>query len=127
MRDGGGGRRPLAGLHLLPHPPLRSFSYDPIMWGPHTFPDGVHTDNAPELFAHFHNDLHMRFGGIRKPRTYRCVWGGAEEDTRLVWRCGRHNFWPGTPPSSPSSQQRGTLQRFRLATARQIRSWRWRP
>ena len=49
------------------------FSYDPTMWGPHTFPDGVHTDNAPELFAHFHNDLHMRFAGIRKPRTYRCA------------------------------------------------------
>lgn len=50
-----------------------SFSYDPTMWGPHTFPDGVHTDNAPELFAHFHNDLHIRFAGIRKPRTYRRV------------------------------------------------------
>lgn len=46
------------------------FSYDPVMFGPHTFPDGTHTTDAPSLFRHFHNDLHVRFGGIRKPRTY---------------------------------------------------------
>ena len=28
------------------------------------------THNAPELFAHFHRDINMKFGGIRKPRTY---------------------------------------------------------
>ena len=30
----------------------------------------VHTSGAIELFKHFHDDLNMRFGGIRKPRTY---------------------------------------------------------
>jgi hypothetical protein len=53
------------------------FSYDPVMFGPHTFvhkagstiPNATTTD-APSLLAHFHKDINMRFSGIRKPRTY---------------------------------------------------------
>jgi hypothetical protein len=59
------------------------FSYDPVMWGPHTFPDGTHTNNASDLFAHFHNDLHVRFAGIRKPRTYRHVWARLDAATHI--------------------------------------------
>ena len=47
------------------------------MFGIHSFihPPGSiipnkNTSGAVELFDHFHTDLHMRFGGIRKPRTY---------------------------------------------------------
>jgi hypothetical protein len=28
------------------------------------------TDGPAELLRHFHEDIHVRFGGIRKPRTY---------------------------------------------------------
>ena len=53
------------------------FNYDPIMFGPHSFvhhanstiPNAT-TTNATDLLAHFHNDLNVRWGGIRKPRTY---------------------------------------------------------
>ena len=53
------------------------FSYDPVMFGPHSFvhkagstiPNATTTD-APSLLAHFHKDINMRFSGIRKPRTY---------------------------------------------------------
>ena len=47
------------------------------MFGPHTF---VHapgstvrnatTTGPADLIAHFHDDLHVKFSGIRKPRTY---------------------------------------------------------
>lgn len=47
------------------------------MFGPHKF---VHapgstvrnatTKGSADLLAHFHNDLHVKFAGIRKPRTY---------------------------------------------------------
>ena len=53
------------------------FAYDPAYFGNHSF---VHPSNSTvpnattsgpvELFAHFHKDLNMKFGGIRKPRTY---------------------------------------------------------
>jgi len=53
------------------------FAYDPVMFGPHQF---VHPSNSTvpnattqgpvDLFAHFHDDLHIKFAGIRKPRTY---------------------------------------------------------
>lgn len=53
------------------------FGYDLVMFGPHNFthPPGsiipnASTTNAPDLFAHFRRDLNLRFGGIRKPRTY---------------------------------------------------------
>lgn len=53
------------------------FGYDPIMFGYHNFthppgstiPNAI-TNGSVELFNHFHKDIHMRFGGIRKPRTY---------------------------------------------------------
>ena len=81
----------LTALHLPPPAPLvgwdphsvyndsknYDFGYDPVMFGPHTF---IHAPNssvrnatttgAVDLLAHFHDDLHMRFAGIRKPRTY---------------------------------------------------------
>ena len=53
------------------------FGYDPVMFGPHRF---VHAPNSTipnasttgvvDLLAHFHDALHVRFAGIRKPRTY---------------------------------------------------------
>ena len=53
------------------------FTYDPVMFGPHSF---VHPANSTipnatttgpvDLLQHFHDDLHIRFAGIRKPRTY---------------------------------------------------------
>lgn len=53
------------------------FSYDQKMFGPHTFvhPPGstvpdANTSGPAELLAHFHDDLSMRWSGIRKPRTY---------------------------------------------------------
>jgi alpha-glucosidase len=53
------------------------FAYDPVMFGPHRFIHSadstipnVTTTGAVDLFEHFHNDLHIKFGGIRKPRTY---------------------------------------------------------
>jgi len=57
--------------------PDLDFDYDQKMFGPHNFshpsnstiPNATTTD-AKSLFAHFHNDINMRFGGIRKPRTY---------------------------------------------------------
>ena len=62
----------------------QDFSYDPVMFGPHTFDNGngwpkVSTSNATDLLAYMHqgigsdNDPHllrMRFSGIRKPRSY---------------------------------------------------------
>ena len=53
------------------------FAYDPVMFGPHRFvhPPGSTVPNATtttprDIFDHFHNDLHIKFAGIRKPRTY---------------------------------------------------------
>lgn len=53
------------------------FAYDPIMFGPHKFvhapgstvPNST-TKGPVDLLAHFHDDLHVKFSGIRKPRTY---------------------------------------------------------
>jgi hypothetical protein len=42
-------------------------------WANQTFQDPsgtVTTHTAADVLKHFHEDLHMRFGGIRKPRTY---------------------------------------------------------
>ena len=53
------------------------FTYEPVMFGPHSFvhPPGSTIPNANttgpvDLLAHFHDDLHIKFAGIRKPRTY---------------------------------------------------------
>jgi len=53
------------------------FSYDPVFFGPHRFihPPGSSVPNATtttpkDIFDHFHNALSLKFGGIRKPRTY---------------------------------------------------------
>jgi len=44
------------------------------MFGNHTFSHPgwptVSTSGPVELLKHFHQDLNMRFGGIRKPRSY---------------------------------------------------------
>lgn len=57
--------------------PNLDFGYDQKMFGNHSF---IHPPNSTipnattsgpvELFNHFHKDINMRFGGIRKPRTY---------------------------------------------------------
>lgn len=52
------------------------FGYKPNFFGNETFVDGnrtVSTHTPKELLAHFHNDLHMRWAGIRKPRSYSTV------------------------------------------------------
>ena len=50
------------------------FEYDPTMFGNHTFVDAggkqVTTKGPVQLLKHFKDDLSMRFGGIRKPRSY---------------------------------------------------------
>lgn len=49
------------------------FGYRGSFFGNETFHDGnrtITTHTPAELLDHFHNDLNMRFGGIRKPRTY---------------------------------------------------------
>lgn len=53
------------------------FAYDPVFFGPHSFvhPPGssipnITTETVKDIFNHFHNDLHIKFAGIRKPRTY---------------------------------------------------------
>lgn len=60
-----------------PQNPDADFDYDPKMFGNHSFihPPGstipnANTSGPVQLFQHFHRDLNMRFGGIRKPRTY---------------------------------------------------------
>lgn len=50
------------------------FGYEPTFWGNETFvhPSGTVTTHGPaELLSYFHGPpLHMRWGGIRKPRSY---------------------------------------------------------
>ena len=53
------------------------FTYDPVMFGPHSFihpPSSTipnaNTTGPVDLLAHFHDALHIKFAGIRKPRTY---------------------------------------------------------
>jgi alpha-glucosidase (family GH31 glycosyl hydrolase) len=50
------------------------FGYKQSFWGNQTFvqPDGskVVTETPADVLRHFHVDLKMRFGGIRKPRSY---------------------------------------------------------
>ena len=50
------------------------FGYKADFWTNQTFKklDGtkVFAANSKQVLAHFHDDLNMRFGGIRKPRSY---------------------------------------------------------
>ena len=69
--------RPCPGRWNTPQNKNLDFGYDPTMFGNHSFihPPGSSIPNATtsgpvELFRHFHRDINMRFGGIRKPRTY---------------------------------------------------------